>query len=103
MAVKILWTEGAINDLKDIFDYYNLKAGRKIALRLTNSLLDKPQKLISNPEIGQKEKLLSGLKTEMRYLIDGNYKIVYWNEKNIIYIATVFDCRQNPIKLKNKV
>jgi plasmid stabilization system protein ParE len=99
MVVKILWTEGAINDLKDIFDYYKYKAGRKTALKITNAILKKPKKLKKNPEIGQKETLLSEISVDMRYLVEGNYKIVYWSENELIYIATVFDCRQNPDKL----
>lgn len=37
-----------------------------------------------------------------RYLVEGNYKIVYkvYNEEKEILISTVFDTRQNPTKLK---
>lgn len=36
------------------------------------------------------------------YLVSGNYKIIYLIDENLITIATIFDCRQNPVKLKNK-
>ncbi len=31
-----------------------------------------------------------------------NYKITYWKQDNYINIAVVFDCRQNPVKMKEK-
>ena len=58
--------------------------------------------LEETPRIGQKEEYLAHLKQEIRYLVHRNYKIVYIIEENIISIATVFDCRQDPIKLKIK-
>jgi hypothetical protein len=33
-------------------------------------------------------------------LIEGNYKIIYWIDNQNIKIAAVFDCRQNPAKMK---
>ena len=35
-----------------------------------------------------------------RYLVEGNYKIIYWHDGTLIKIASVFDCRQNPSKLE---
>jgi hypothetical protein len=37
---------------------------------------------------------------DFRYLVESNYKIIYWKEDEIITIASVFDCRQNPEKIK---
>jgi hypothetical protein len=37
---------------------------------------------------------------DFRYLVESNYKIIYWKEDEIITIASVFDCRQNPEKSK---
>ena len=37
---------------------------------------------------------------DFRCLVEGNYKIIYWKEDEIITIASVFDCRQNPKKMK---
>jgi plasmid stabilization system protein ParE len=33
-------------------------------------------------------------------LVKGNYKILYYIQVNTVIIARVFDCRQNPIKMK---
>jgi len=55
--------------------------------------------LHSNPLAGQKEELLINNTEEYRYLVESNYKILYWKAENIIVIASVFDCRQNPEKV----
>jgi len=57
-------------------------------------------KLQESPQIGRKEELLVDRKFEYRFLVVENYKIIYWIEDNYIKIATVFDCRQNPEKIK---
>jgi len=50
--------------------------------------------------VGQQEELLSDYPEDFRYLIESNYKIIYWEKENLITIASVFDCRQNPRKIK---
>ena len=52
------------------------------------------------PFIGQIEENLIELKQEQRYLVEGNYKIIYRVIDKEIYITDVFDCRQNPQKIK---
>lgn len=69
---------------------------------MSNAIVDKTLLLEKTPRIGQKEDLLTHMNKEIRYLIEGNYKIVYWIDDNIVSIATVFDCRQTPQKLKSK-
>jgi hypothetical protein len=56
--------------------------------------------LESNPFSGPKEELLIDYPEEFRYLVESNYKIIYWKKDNLITIASVFDCRQNPDKIK---
>ncbi len=98
--MRIYWTETAINQLETIFDYYSLKAGNKTARKITSSIVDKTILLENNPKIGQKEELLQNRKNEYRYIIEKNYKIIYWIETEQVNIASVFDCRQNPVKMK---
>lgn len=100
MGIKIFWTETAINQLKDIFDYYNENASIKIARKVTKKIIERTIQLEKNPNSRQTEPLLKKRKSNYRYLVEGNYKIIYWIEKNFIKIATVFDCRQNPEKME---
>lgn len=101
MELAVYWTQFAENKLEDVFSYYIEKASENIALQLVNGIIDKSLELEKNPLIGQKEMLLSDRIQEFRYLIYKNYKIICWvNEANQrVEIVTLFDCRQNPIKM----
>jgi plasmid stabilization system protein ParE len=102
MELTVYWTRFAENKLDDIFKYYVAKASTQIARKLIFGIIDKTIGLDKNPQIGQKEELLSGRPQNFRYLVYKNYKIVYWINKNKkrIDIVNVFDTRQNPVKIK---
>ncbi len=100
MEIKVFWTKTALNNLEDIFEYYKYKASIRVARKLVKGLVKSTLKLQESPQIGRKEELLIDRKFEYRFLVVGNYKIIYWIEDNYIKIATVFDCRQNPQKIK---
>ncbi len=102
MEIVVIWSDAAITELHDIYDYYNNKASWSIAESIVNAIVDQTLLLEQAPHIGQHEEILAHLNKEIRYVLSGNYKIVYLIEKNIVTIATVFDCRQNPKKLKGK-
>ena len=102
MELAVYWTRFAEDKLDDIYDYYESKAGIRIARKLISSIIDKTIGLDKNPHIGQKEELLSDRPQNFRYLVFKNYKIIYWinQNKNRIDIVNVFDTRQNPVKMK---
>ena len=52
--------------------------------------------------MGQVEGNLVELNQKHRYIVEGNYKIIYIVIDSTIYITDVFDCRQNPDKMKRK-
>lgn len=101
MELEVYWAQIAEDKLEDIYNYYKLKAGKRIAKKLINGIVDITIDLHKQPEIGQIEFLLNKLKQEFRYLVFKNYKIVYWINSDFkrIEIANVFDCRQDPIKI----
>lgn len=103
MELTVYWTRFAEDKLDDIYDYYESKAGIRIARKLISGIIDKTIGLDKNPHIGQKEELLSARPKIFRYLVFKNYKIIYWlnQNKNRIDIVNVFDTRQNPLKMKN--
>ena len=102
MELTVYWTRLAEDKLDDIYDYYESKAGIRIAQKLIIGIIDKTVGLDKNPHIGQKEELLSDRPQNFRYLVFKNYKIIYWinQNKNRIDIINVFDTRQNPMKMK---
>lgn len=102
MALKIIWSEFAENQLDDIYEYYKKEANSRVSKKLLKGIINEPKKLIKSPLIGQKEQSLKHRKIDYRYLVFKNYKLIYSVdlENGFIKIADVFDTRQNPIKIK---
>jgi toxin ParE1/3/4 len=100
MEIKIEWSDLAERQLRSIYDYFYIKASPSIAKRITNKIVGKVSILETNPSIGQKEELLQDYPEDFRYLVESNYKIIYWLKEYTITIASVFDCRQNPVKMR---
>ena len=100
--MKIIWTDFAVENLKDIFDYYSNKVSNKTAHKTRKQILNATKQLIKNPESGQFELNLENLKQNHRYLVSGNYKIIYRINQNQIIINDVFDTRQSPIKMNDE-
>ncbi|MFY1045593.1 type II toxin-antitoxin system RelE/ParE family toxin [Chryseobacterium sp. GP-SGM7] len=100
--MKIIWTEFAIQNLKAIFEYYAVKAGRKVAHKLRKQIFESTKHLIQNPESGQLEFYLEHLNKHYRYILSGNFKIIYRVENNQVIINDIFDARQNPIKMMDE-
>ncbi|TXD47857.1 MULTISPECIES: type II toxin-antitoxin system RelE/ParE family toxin [unclassified Polaribacter] len=102
MKLKIIWSEFAETQLDKIYEYYEEEVNERVAKKITKGIINEPQKLVKSSFIGQEEELLKERKTEYRYLIYTNYKIIYSVdiENGIIKIADVFDTRQYPLKMK---
>ena len=100
MEIRIEWSDLSEKQLKEIFDYYTSRANYGIARKIVNQIVDHVSVLETSPLAGQKEELLAHYPEEYRYLVKRNYKIIYWFASGKITIASVFDCRQNPIKMK---
>jgi plasmid stabilization system protein ParE len=63
ITFRILCTDFAINQLKDIFDYHLIKASHTINQRLIKKIIDATIILENNPKAGRKEDFL---KTDLR-------------------------------------
>lgn len=102
MQFQIIWSEFAESQLDVIFEYHTYRAGETVALKLLRGIINAPQKLMKSPFIGKVEEMLSGRKTQYRFIIFKNYKLIYSVDEEMMFIkiADVFDVRQNPIKLK---
>ena len=100
--MKIVWTDFAIRNLKDIFDYYADKADKKVAHKIRRQILKSSKQLIKHPNSGSIEPNLLILNNNHRYLVTGNYKLIYKIVGEEIVINDVFDTRQNPSKMNIK-
>ena len=103
MEVKVLWSDTALSQLEDIYDFYKIKASHSIAKKLVKSIIEETIILESNPKLGVKEPLLFEKPFEYRFLVKKNYKIIYRFNENLVRIISVFDCRQNPTNMEQIV
>ncbi len=103
MVLKIIWTQTAISQLKQIFTFYQDIANTSVAQRIIDRIIERAILLETYPNVGQKEELLKTRANDYHYLIEGNFKIIYWIDKDIIKIASVFDCRKDPSKLESEI
>lgn len=97
--MKVLWTKKAENQLNEIYKYYKHNVSVKVAKSIKESIFNSTAILQTQPKSGQSEELLKESNYVYRYLVESNYKIIYWVENDIINIAAVFDCRRNPTEL----
>jgi len=100
--LEILWAKPAKEDLQNIHDFL-AEVSSLAAFNVITRIIDKVEILKSGlTQIGQVEELLKEREFEYRYLVEGNYKIIYRSFEQGVVILAVFDARQNPEKLKNK-
>lgn len=97
--MKVIWSKFAAEELKEIFDYYKDTAGISIAQRLRDRIFISTKQIKNQPNFGQIEPTLSWINQEHRYLVRGNYKVIYKKVKEGILITDIFDTRQDPKKI----
>ena len=100
--MKIIWSDFASKTLLEIYRYYKEAANKDVAVKIKNGIFSSTRQLIKHPDSGQIELTLERLGEEHRYLVKGNYKIVYKEVEEGILITDVFDTRQDPRKINDK-
>lgn len=98
--MKLVITEPAKLRLKEIHDYYKENVSEKIAGKIRHGIIRKLKSIRKNPLVGQEEDMLKGLGLGHRRRVEGNYKIIYRIDSKTIYVADIFDSRQNPSQMK---
>ena len=102
MELKLNWTQYSKNELRKIFLYYKSKSNLKTAKNIVEEISSQVIILEKFPYVGQKEELLIDRKQDFYYFLHSNYKIIYYVdlEINLVEIVDIFDCRQEPLKIK---
>jgi toxin ParE1/3/4 len=77
MEIKVYWTDTALNNLEDIFEYHKHKASVQLAKKLVKGLVKNTLRLQKSPYLGKKEEFLVDRDYEYRFIIAKNYKIIY--------------------------
>lgn len=100
--MTVEFTDFAKSELQQIYNYYSAVASDEIAMQIIEQILDDTERLERFPNSGQGEMLLEELENEYRYIVSGNYKIIYFCTSEIVFVTDVFDARQNPQKLTKR-
>jgi len=98
--MKLLFSPEAKEDMDSIF-YFYAQYNEEYAYRLYNQFIERAENLLHFPKMAPVEELLKEYTEEYRsLLVQNTYKLVYFIENETIHVVAVFDCRQNPQKMK---
>jgi plasmid stabilization system protein ParE len=97
--MKVYWTKFALNSLSEVYKYYKINVSITIANNIRQGILSSTNQLEKHTLSGQIEENLLNLGKGHRYIIRGNYKIIYNIQNQKVYVTDVFDTRQNPDKI----
>lgn len=100
--MKVFWTKFALDSLSDIYKYYKDNVSETIAGNIRESILASAYQLQIHPSSAAMEELLLDLNEGHRYIIRGNYKIIYKIRNQKVFITDVFDSRQSPEKITKR-
>ncbi len=93
---KVIWSDFASDNLKLIYNYHKNNANISVAKKIKKKIFEATHLVSKQTEMGQVEFWLEHLNEGHRYLVVGNYKIIYRNIDDVILITDIFDTRQNP-------
>lgn len=93
------WLPQAKKQLKEIYTFYKSMSNGKVVRKRIDPIIDAANCLVSQPLMGKVEIIDPKSKQVFRSFVVGDYKIIYYIRKDIIKIAAIFDCRQNPSNL----
>jgi plasmid stabilization system protein ParE len=100
--MKIIWSDFASETLSEIYKYYKEKASPTIAQKIKAEIFTATRQLKKHSSSGQIEINLEELNEGHRYLVKGNYKIIYKKIPEGMLITDVFDARQDPININDE-
>lgn len=101
--LAVIWSQFASERLNLIHDYISYESGSEIiATRYISRILAKVERIRTTPLSGTKEPFLRKKNGNFRFIIEGNYKIIYEVTPRTIYILNVFHMKRNPSKISQR-
>jgi Txe/YoeB family toxin of Txe-Axe toxin-antitoxin module len=100
--LKVVLTDQSLERLEKSLLYYleEFEIPKVKVAEIKIKLLRRAKSLSRQPYKGQYELYLAKLNQGHRRLIEGNFKIVYRIDENVIYVVDFFDSRDSPEKMK---
>jgi plasmid stabilization system protein ParE len=101
--MRLIWTPEAVSDLNRIYEFYAAKNLRAAAVTY-NSVLDSVEKFKTSPHMASTEQLLDDLPQKFRSMLvsKGRFKAIYFVDDGKINIVYIWNCRQNPQKMRKR-
>jgi len=99
--MRLFYTEHSLASLQECLDFFSPEVSAEKVNEIRDRILAKADQLLEHPYMGQPEEYLAHLNKGHRRLIEGNYKIIYVVQGEMIYITDIFDSRQDPAKMKS--
>jgi toxin ParE1/3/4 len=101
--VQVIWSDAALVDLEIIYDFLAEKSN-SAAKRIVENILARTIPLEAFPESGALQEPIKNQERGYRYLVKGNYKIIYSYilSQPSLFIETIFDTRQDPSKMEGE-
>lgn len=101
--VKVKFTAEARKELQQICQHLTMKtfsfgSSRKLKQGIKNAITT----LSAFPKIGMKEPLLENAGNFRYLVVQKHYKLIYILKDDICYVASIWDCRNNPELLKSR-
>ncbi len=94
MAARLIWSAQALQQKKEIFEYWNERNKSKNYSRKLNKLInDAAELLVTHPKLGQKTNF-----QDVRLKVVRDYWLAYRTKNDQIQILTIWDSRRNPDK-----
>ncbi|WP_455639693.1 type II toxin-antitoxin system RelE/ParE family toxin [Parabacteroides sp.] len=100
----IKWKRTARKRTRITYGWYKKEMGLRAAEKFIKGILDTIDLLALNPNMGYIEPETETCKRNYRSFVEHrNHKILYYVEKNTIYIADIWPNSQNPDNLKEQL
>lgn len=94
--MKVEFTQAALKDLLQIYDYYLVEASADVAQMVIDELQKSVNRLTEFPESGSIPKELRAISNhKFRQLIVRHYRLIYQVTPTVIYISAVLDGRRD--------
>lgn len=102
--MKTHWKRKALAKYKSITLWYKKKMGVSAATKFMQGIDDVVILLAQNPNMGKEEPELKACKKPYRSFVEHrNHKIIYYVEKDTIYIADIWPNSQNPADINKRL
>jgi len=96
--VKVEFTDPAEERLRKIYCRYP----EDVADRIVEKILQRANSLSNLSNRGRIVEELRSLNQGHRFILEGNYKIIYFQESEIVFVTDVFDMTHDPQSIRGR-